>query len=225
MKNSSGNALVYILIAVGLLAALSGAVMRGGGGSVSKLTDDQKKLHATDIITYANTIANAVSQLKLRGISNSQLSFASPNKSDYGTFDDAARAEVFNPSGGGIVYTEPNDAALISAFTQYEFYTGNAIDGIGTTCADDDCADLVFFVEDIKADVCVKINEIVGVTNTNDEPPVEPNFNTAEQFSGSFVYQETITGDSDELIGQKEACFINTSGDTYGHYYKVLIAQ
>ena len=78
-----GNALLYILIAVALIAALSYVVSRGQRGNTSTLTDQQARLAAQEIIDYGNDLANAVQKLRLRGCTDTQVSFENNIVTEY----------------------------------------------------------------------------------------------------------------------------------------------
>ena len=100
----SGSAFLYIIIAIALLAALSVAVSRGNRGSTSTMSDQQAKLAAQEIIDYGNTVAAAVQKLRLRGCTDTQISFE--NSAIAGHVNPNAPADeschILSPSGGNI---------------------------------------------------------------------------------------------------------------------------
>lgn len=107
-EGEKGNVLVYILIAIALLAALSYAFSSGGRVSGQGVSTDRTKLLASEIIDYGDTVKKTVAVLRLRGTGFDQLSFAATglNATDYGTPGNSPSNEVFNTSGGGLVYQD-----------------------------------------------------------------------------------------------------------------------
>lgn len=232
-SGESGNIMVYILLGVSLLAALSFAVAQGSRSNIQAVTDERARLVATDLINYADTMEKAVTQLRLRGTRPEALSFAHPDLSDgdYGTYttdssDDTRYDEVFNPAGGSVIYRPPPSDATISGSEDYMFLSHNEIQGVGTSCGAASCADLLMAVANLREKVCVHINELIGVNNSGGTPPVQSAMDTASRFSGSFGYSQTIGTEpgSSALFGQSEGCFYESGGDRH-IYYKVLLAR
>ena len=156
-RSESGNAIVYIFIAIALLAALSFAVSQSSRSAGKGLSEDRASLAASEIIAYGDAVSKAVGQLRLRGIKDYQLRFSFPDSShtDYGTFDDEPRVEIFNRQGGGVLYRQPPTQAGSTPLT-YEFTGAFAIDRIGLTgCATpEDCSELLMTVQGLRKEVC-----------------------------------------------------------------------
>lgn len=225
-NSQSGNAIMMILIAAGLLGALSMVIAQGNRGSTEGLSDDRQKLAATEIIDYAETVAKAVTQLRLRGTAIESIRFATPDLPtvDYGTFGDSPRHEIFNPRGGGVVYIAPPEITLVDTDAQYHFLNRNEVEKIGTTCSDDRCVDVLMVLEDIKESTCKTINDLVGVDNPSGNPPTESDIQESGYYKGTFNFSRTIGDDDSALSGQSEGCFLETA-DTEYVYYKVLLAR
>lgn len=223
-KSESGNVVYYILAAIVLLAALTAAVASGWRNSITSLSTDKQKLLATEIIGYGDNVAKAVAQLRLRGITLSQIRFSSPSLSaTYGTYGAAPDAEIFNPDGGGLHYKAPPDEAMTTP-GDYIFTAANAIEQVGTDCAAAGCADLVMMAGPLKTEICMMINTLLNVPNPGSAPPTSSTGDITTLFAGTPSYSATI-GDQPggaALQGKTAACF-NKSGDNY--FYQVLAPQ
>ena len=236
--NQSGNVLFYILIAVALLAALSFATTQGTRGSGGQISKEQARLHAVEMIGYGNMLAQAVSQLRLRGYSDTEISFENGIVSGYTnpncTDDDC---KVFHPDGGGINFTSPDEGMMDSRFSAllgygYNQFVGRACTD-NTSCQSDgiDNEDLIFFVPYINREICLQINDILGVNNPSDDAPTDVGCSgsgSGYKFAGSYVATLSVkdsAGDLNKSVG----CFKHGVGcipspDSY-HYYQVLISR
>ena len=117
MRHSeNGSAIFYIFIAVAMLAALSFAVAQSSRSTGKSLTEDRAKLAASEVISYGDTIAKAVGQIRLRGMQDYAMRFSHSNaNATYGIYDTEPRAEIFNPQGGGVIYRRTPDLAGVGA--------------------------------------------------------------------------------------------------------------
>src|SRR5688572_13950247 len=109
-KNCAGNALIFILIAIFLLAGLTVLLSRTGSQSEDTGGTEQIRIQASEILKYASGIQNAVQMLRNRGCSENTLSFWNKDTNTSGgenTGDDYYNASaltnkschVFNPAG------------------------------------------------------------------------------------------------------------------------------
>lgn len=241
MGHQSGNVLFYILIAVALLAALSYAVAQGGRSSLSGLTEEKSRLYAGEILEYADSISNAVSQLKLRGYTDTQISFENNIVSGYvnsNCSEDFCR--VFALDGGGVNYMSPKVDWLDSTFSsqlryaELYFHGHSHVEDVGT--GDDD---LVLFIPYLKKELCMALNDLLGIEPTGRDVPLETNgpFAVNIKYTGAFVQVvdrkvsgDGTTGQTDILYGKQAGCTMssggasNPSAGTY-HFFKVLIPR
>lgn len=231
-SDQSGNVLFYILIAVSLLAALSYAVSQGNRGSLSTVNEEKAKLLASEIIEYGNVMGSAVSQLRLRGIKDSELCFDDPawGVSDYNhaeCTDDLNK--IFHISGGGLTWAEPPADAMDSSATPdnlWHIYGDNEINLVGTTCGAASCADLILVVDELSEAVCIQINDSLGVDNPSNVPPTDLDMGET-RYTGTFSYSETIGDEAGGTVleSQSAGCFQKTTAPAEYVYYKVLIAR
>ena len=130
--SESGNVLLYILIAVVLLSALTFAVSQSNRGNVQQLSEDRARLLATEIVDYAEIISNAVAQLRLRGCSDTEISFENPIAAGYTNGTDTF-CQIFHPDGGGITYVAPDEA--LGTGLEWSFSGNRYIDNVGSWSA------------------------------------------------------------------------------------------
>lgn len=223
----SGNVLFYILIAITLIASLSYAVSSSNRG-IHDISDDRAKLYAGEIIDYANIISNAVAQLRLRGCSDTEISFENNMFTDYtntnAPSDDSC--DIFDLNGGALQIAAPTPEAMNQAASpdnEWHIYADNEVNHIGTTSSAASSADLILVTDELKASICQQINALSGVTNANTAPPTDTDIGET-QFTGSYSYTATIGDESSALSGQSTGCFQNTTDNKYV-FYKVLIAR
>lgn len=231
MNNSqSGNVLFYILIAVVLLAALTLAVALSGRGNVNNISDEKAKILATEMIEYAGVVSNATTQLRLRGVKDTDLCFDDPQwggapYNNPSCSDDMTK--IFGTSGGITWVKAPAEAMDPAATPDYlwHIYGDNEIEGVGTTCGAASCADLILIADELLQNVCIKINDLLGVTNPSGVPPTDTDIGTT-RFVGTYTYARSIGDEAGgtALEGKTAGCFENTTEGKYV-FYKVLQAR
>lgn len=192
MKTSSyhpehGGAIFYILFAIAMIAALTFALNKGSKMSGSTLSGDKSRLAAQEIISFAETVASTVDKLKLRGFTDTQISFENNLHTVYTNANCTQTAcKVFAIGGGSLNYTAPNAGWLDDSYSTQShygkwFFTGNLnIDGTRTTETD-----LVLMLPYVAKEVCEKINETLDLA----APTV------TDSFSGTVDYFNGAAGD------------------------------
>ena len=70
-----GTALFLILVAVVLFAALTYAVTQSSNGNAVSMSREVADNKATELVSYANLIRDAINRLLLRGCDERQVSF------------------------------------------------------------------------------------------------------------------------------------------------------
>ncbi len=217
MKAQSGNVIFYILIAVGLLGALAYTVAqssRGGGSAPS----EQVSLSATEILQFANTLSNAVGQLRLRGCTENEISF--DNLIDVSTYDNGTApsdgsCDVFGVNGGGVHFNQSLTYLLTS---------GYVITDVGTSSPD-----LILDVE-VSRLVCERLNASFDIDNNGAEGPPNDAMAGASAFDGGYsAVGGGANGRTDEaqFFGKLAACRHDSGsgGSAVFKYYKVLVAR
>ena len=242
MKNDSGNVLIYILIAVALLAALSYAVARMGHSSgLTEFSNERDGLMASELIEYGTVMGNAIAQLRLRGYPDTEISFANDIDTDY-TNPNCVESgcEIFNPAGGALHYLEPkaewlDDSQSAQAHYGELYITGSSnVEDVGT--GDDD---LILFVPYIRKSLCEAINTKLGILPSSDDVPSETDgpFVTGDEFIGTYgsaadqkISGDGTTGETEILHNQSAGCTEGSGGASIPpagsyHFYQVLISR
>lgn len=157
MRNTSGNILFMILIAIALLAALTYAMsgsMRGGGN----ISDDQLRVKVDRLMMLASDIKTGVSTIYSQGVSESDLSFAHPSLTGYGTIGSNNLVEIFNEDGGGV--GSPEIPSGLNDGSQMEFYGHTRAPRVGQNTV----ADLLLVVPNMTESACRAVNMRLGYT-------------------------------------------------------------
>lgn len=214
-----------------MFAMLSYAVFQGGRTSQSDLTKDQAKLIAQEIVAYSNSVATATSQIRLRGYSDTQVSFqgaisptnfTNPNCTDDG-------CKIFSVLGGKVTPQKPppksNDGS------DYFFPNRLRVDGIGTGtggAAVTSHVDLLMILPNVNLEVCKQINILVGSGSLATNPPKDTvdAIYVGNPFVGVYSSSPGTIGHAG-FRGFSTACFEGAGTPAPGtyHFYRVLIAR
>ncbi|HBR68150.1 MAG TPA: hypothetical protein DEA55_02115 [Rhodospirillaceae bacterium] len=246
MNNSGqkGSALFIILIAVALFAALGYAVsnmMRGGSTNIGEET---AALRADEIIEYGRKMREAVQNIRIsNNCTVTQISFENATVAGYTNAgapgDDTCN--VFEQAGGGLTYIVPETRWLDSSFSGNASYgqmlfngtvcVDTLPDGDYTTCLSDatDNEELTFFVPFVQQDVCLAINEKLGITNPSGDAPEDVDCSWGGKFTGSYADGGAIGNAVNELDGKLTGCYKQDAAclampGSY-HYYQVLVVR
>ena len=238
-NKESGNVLFYIFIAIAMIAALSFAVSDGSNTTSGQITDEKAKLTASEIIAYGDVLANAVGQLRLRGCTETEISFENNQISGYENPSAPAdeTCNVFSINGGGVNFeTLPEDVLDTSLFSTniatngYWYFDANhCIKNIGSdsnTCLESEI-ELLAAVLHLQKNVCVAINNLIGIENPSGNPPIDASSH-ASTFRGAYGPSGHILlgNDASQLSGQKAGCYqddIGISADAYIFYRALII--
>jgi hypothetical protein len=222
-----GNIFLMVIIGIVLFSALMFTLSRGMNESPSNVSGKQARLTAADMISYTQQVSRAVDRLRRAGISESDISFKHddlPGHDNTACTDDACM--VFKKDGGGVDYkTAPPGWP---GFIHWTFNGHNQVEGVGEDCANASCAELMMIQHGLTRELCVEINDRLGVENPSGIPPAEPNIATgaATRYTGSFDSGggEVLGDDAAELAGAGAAC-LNEGGSADYYFYAVLIAR
>src|SRR5690606_33209322 len=144
---------------------------------------------------------------RLRGTPATRLSFANPfvSAGEYGTYDADSANEIFNPAARAVINTATPGNATTTRTEEYLLLANNEIEGIGSTCGNSNCADLLIAIDNLREDICIRINNLLGVTNPSGAPPEDGGINLSAKFLPGptpFGYSNTIGDEDSALEGQ-----------------------
>lgn len=230
----AGNALWFLLVAIGLLGGLTALLARGGADA--GYSDEQATIIAQRLLQQARSVEAAVEKLLLSGCSENEISFANPVQSGYDNPNSPSEAAggdehcwVFSAKGAGLsfpVIPGPSTHWLASVPTNRWLFNGNnKIMDVGTTCAAPSCSELLMITEmrDTNAKICQKINQLLG----NATVPGDTDVTSGSKWTGTWPPTATQVGDEPggELIrGTRVGCLDDTN-EAHNTLYQVLIAR
>lgn len=239
-QKQAGNVLFIILLGIALFAALSYAATQGLRGGGAKMTDETARLQASEYIQYSAKVKDAVRALRINGCLDTQIGFDNsvwtttdgsdvqgPNHN--GNTPSGNTCRVFAPGDGGITpVIFPHSG--VTGLTVWNVISGHGkiirahIDGIGTSNED---MVLVFYF--IPREVCIAINNMLGITNPNGAPPRD-DADPEHLYSGDFDNTSGTIGDHEpSLSGKQTFCTEWRSDNDFPgfnyHFYQVLVAR
>ncbi len=243
-KKNSGNALWFILLAIFLLGGLTVLLSRTGSNTEETGSAEKLSIEANEMLKYMGGIRTSVEELRQRGCSENQINFNTAPLSDYSNASAPLdkSCDVFDVAGGGQTYKAPSAVWLNSsksAMSEYGHYmfvklcildVGTLNNGSCTPVSSNlSKLDVVMTVSYIKKDLCLKLNNMLQVSNTSGNPPQDLGFNhTADRkFIGVFNTSTHIIGNdagAEPLIGKKSACYYDSDADFYT-FYTTLMAR
>lgn len=210
MKNykQNGNALVYILIAVALLASLTYAISRDSGGQQqNQLTSARIKLLAADLIKHATAAEQAVYMMTQWGKNYDELRFDIPPTTN-------TDEQIYHPSGGGLQPFTTNENHFDTNGTTGWQFQGNVNIGWSSTTA----TDLIFTFINVNDGVCEQINNQLHGTTT---VPVST-IDFEDVFTESATDDPFIVGECADCENVKSMCI---SDGTTNAFYTIIGAR
>lgn len=242
-EQESGNALIYVLIAIALFAALSFTLARQTDSSeAGTLSDERAELYATQIISYAAQTKSALDQMLFIGTDIDDLDFIDPSDAGFNAGTQRARSNrVFHPEGGGLILgrippdavdqniTTPVAGWYLGSFNNIEWTALAAGNTAGPGGAESPFEDVILVAYQLKESVCSKINEKVNGSSTIPVmgDSIKESMIDASFYAGTNVELTTdptgapICVDCHEIAS---LCVRNQAGDAYG-FYTVIADQ
>lgn len=229
-KHENGNALWFILIGVVLVGILTMVLSRGASNTDQSGDVEQRRIQASQLLRYGKGVQTAIEQMKLRGVSENDISFEHGNPAASVNPNCAvADCKVFDTGGGGLTYQDfpsINDASpwIFTAANNVGTTAGPA----GTTAAGSG-NDIVMLLPGASAALCEQINRDLGV-GTAGTIPVDTTGIAATDFDGTFPTGGPVLIDGDpapfELDGHEAGCFTDTAPDPdVTYFYYVVLAR
>lgn len=237
-----GSALFIILIAVVLFAALAYAVARMmQGGNPDVINVEQSRLVGNEILAYAQSMRQAAQNVKIsNGCGDMDISVENSTVAGYTHTPVASdNCKLFHNDGGGLIYQPPVANWLDVSITpapalrgQWYFPANTCVAGTGSATAgcNSDSVDneaIIAVLPYIKKQLCIQINDLLGVDNPGGNPPVE----TGNGWTAGNTKYTGAQADAEKLdqAGKMAGCFEgdaanNPAGNSY-HFFKILIPR
>jgi type II secretory pathway pseudopilin PulG len=234
-REQAGNALIYTLIVIVLLAALGVVLTRSASKSTGNLSAEHARMSAERLMRSAQSLEGAVQKImQVNGCGENEISFENSSMAAYVNANSPTdkRCHVFSAAGAGLSYSAPDANALdISHSAQVGYglwviHSQQCILEIGTgdsvPCTAGQ-SELIASVLYVSKQVCIEINNLAGITNPAGDPPQEDFDHDGAAFIGTFeasVGDPEIgdTGTGTNLVGKKSGCLLDTAGVNSGSY-------
>ncbi len=241
-RREAGNAFFIVLVAVVLFAALMFTFSRGARQGGDNLTQKQAEIAASELITTAQAYQRAVSRLQLRGCSEGQISFDQSNgviMRQPGTAIDMSNPDsppdfschVFNKNGGSLSprllpadQVADNDQVCAGcSHAQSPYITGTRIVDLGRNSGSQG-TELVLWLGRVTRQICIEINEQLGITNPGGEPPLDPwDCNSDPEFKGSFENCANPVGDTVPALAEEESFCVDFANNGWTYIFMTVL--
>lgn len=226
-SSSSGNAFIYILLAVALLGGLSFVLSKGNENNPgSELADASAKATAAQILSYASQAGMAVDQMVSNGTTIDNIDFKMPSNSNFNTAPTINK--LFHPDGGGLQYKPLPKSAytteLLSPANGYYVGRFNNFEWTPTVSQD-----VIFAAYGLSLAVCqqlqLKISGTTTIPGTASGVPKSYFIDTAVTGTANANLTATICAACDGMVA---SCVRNgaiTSSSTVYTFYSILAGR
>lgn len=215
----AGNAMIYVLLAIALLAALSMTLTRQSGTGGNDLSQEEADMLALQVIAYAASAQQVVEQMVMSGTPVANLNFLPPNHGNFAVGPDIHK--IYHPAGGGLNYKQTDSRIFIERPTPnggWYMVRFNNVEWTPTTQHD-----VILTAFNINKLVCEAINKKI----TGNAKSVPGFMGLASALVGS----ENGAGGNNDLTadicpnceGHSSLCIDNTAG-AYS-FYSILLPQ
>ncbi len=187
MRNTHqrGIAIGPILFVVAILAVLASAIAAGSGSFNSDTSAVKVKAQETAILGYVNELQIGVDRVLSR-CPDTEISLANSVDSGYAENPLAPSdksCHVFDVNGGGVLFKEPPpdvDLTSVPAEIRHYFihtkneiwFLGNTVNFNGSPYGSNRGRDLIILLSGITRELCLDINDMVGVSMESGDAPV-----------------------------------------------------
>ena len=160
-KNEKGNAILFVFIAIAILAMLTASLSDQSGQQTDTLDREKLNAHASKVLQHAMLIQQAVQTMVERGTDLADIDATQPGT---GSFDSPPHInKIYHPSGGGVVYLDRLGNSLMAPL----IITNATIQGVGDTNG----AGLgngaeILMVLNVPIGLCAQMNETLTGSDT-----------------------------------------------------------
>lgn len=222
IKQESGNVLIFILLAIVLIGALTAAI-QSTSTHTANIDKETVILRLTEAQRTASEISRALAYIMQNGKSESDIRFSHPDADpEYGDLDaDADKTDqVFHRDGGAAIYPAP--PSDINDGSKWEFYGNTALPEVGT-----DAPELIMVLPNVTQGFCEAVNSSLGYSSVLPEDSgtclntgSSARFGDSHQFDAS---PNTVTDTTFTLNPATQGC-AQCANNSYNYFY-VLMAR
>lgn len=211
---SSGNAMIYVLIALALFGFLTLTLTNQNNQADGQdLDDEQAALYANELISYVASAQQVVDMMMSTGTEIDDLNFVIPSNAAFDTPPN--HNKVFHPAGGGLNYAAKFSEDIQNGATSVWAVNKN-INVEWTPTTADDVVITAYFVN---KQICEIINKRITGSATI---PI-----TASPHADYFLSTGTTDFDTSECAacdGYPSLCVENDTNDNYS-FYNIIVAR
>jgi len=224
-SGQSGNAMIYILVAIALFGFLTLTLSRQGEQSDDQNLDDELlEFQVTQVMNYANSANSVIDQMLMSGSSAGDLSFVLPDSANYDVTPHIHK--VYHPSGGGFevkqadskIFTgtdnDPDPGWYMGSFNNVEWTPSSA-------------NDVIITAHQISQEVCEAINEKIGAP-VSPVPALGAGLLLADYLIDAYHHSGTnanlTTTECADCDEWPMLCVSNDAGDMWS-YYMIIEAR
>ncbi len=231
--NNSGNALWIILMAIAMLAFLTGIIARSSSSVNQSGSVEQARIKATSLLRFSQSVNTAVQQMMMNGMSENDLDFLAISGAHNNTNCTATNCEVFHTDGGGIAYQTPAQLMNDTSHTDiWHVSTENLVYQFGCDTADNGCTELLLLAPNIPLNICLQINKIQNITNPSNDAPRMLDILEGSAFTGAYsatvnassIGGTDVTDEAPQVKGKGAGCVYDVTDDIY-YFYQILIPR
>ena len=212
-----GNAMIYILIALGLFGFLTVTMSRQNQQADGRnLSKENIVLYTNNLIEYTTAAQQVITMMLTSGSQISDLDFTSPSDATFNT--PSFIHKIFHPRGGGLNYIPRPDEDMMADITGnagWQFQTQINVEWTKSTDEE-----IILTAHKIKRDLCENINlKITGNTTIPTlTTPIE------DHFVEGIADTDFTTTQCPDCEGYVALCVENAAQDSYA-FYTILAAQ
>jgi len=211
-QNCKGNALIYVLLAVAMLAALTFAISSDNrGAQQNQITAAQARLMAADLISHAAAAEQVVLQMTQWGKDYDDLRFDLPGTVGYAS---NTSDQIHHPAGGGLNVMGTGDNFFDGVGTIGWRFQGN----INIEWTNSTNTDFLYSFINVNPTICAQLNE--RMTGSSTIPTTTIDFANTLTEGGSD--DDFLSADCAPCEGVKAMCI---SDGTTNAFYMIIGAR
>ncbi len=218
-----GNVVIYVLIALGLLALLTSAITSQNTESNDNIDDDKAKLLAADVMSYSGTAKTVIDNMVMAGTNEASLNFVRPNQSSFSV--EPYYDKVYHPEGGGL--GAPTIKDDLFSYADVETASGWHVGRFNNVeWTPSGAQDIIMSAYGIDRTVCAKLNK--KITGDAAIPALDAGGNAVRFFVDKDVSGITnvdfMEADCTACNGFPALC-VSNGARTVWIYYNIISAQ
>lgn len=219
IRRQNGNVLIYILIAVALMAALAYAISSDSrGNQASRMDGERVKLMSTELLSHMRDAERVVFQMQQWGAGVADIKADLPGTAAYAT---DTTNQLYHPSGGGLQVMGNQNDKITGAFGSGNNWRIKKTTNVEWTLSGSD--DLIYTFWYLEPAICAELNK--RITGSATIPVVANSFAFSYHFiEGSSSDEDFLSSECPDCVGKKSLCIRRDSDDVH-IFYNILSAQ